>query len=195
MEYHKHRYTPLDRIDETLLSEILRSEGGCQYEERKHPSRSVCGTSGVTGRETRDTNKRCGERNQTGNRCDREGNKYNREVNRCGCGGNRRNSEFSRCEREGNRCDHGDNRCETRDSGNYDGNSLTCELGCGDFDNYKLPDLHGNPLSMVYSPHQKWGNLYEAEHGHSRGTIFKCLDFPFYGASCRGSSSCGCKYR
>ncbi len=41
---------------------------------------------------------------------------------------------------------------------------------------------HGaRPLAMVYSPEQEWRDLYESEMGHERGTIFKELDFPFFG--------------
>ena len=41
---------------------------------------------------------------------------------------------------------------------------------------------HGaRPLAMVYSPEQEWRDLYESEMGHERGTIFKELEFPFFG--------------
>ncbi|MGI6752181.1 MAG: spore coat associated protein CotJA [Anaerovoracaceae bacterium] len=41
-----------------------------------------------------------------------------------------------------------------------------------------LDDL---PLAMAYVPFQKWGTVYEASHGLSRGTIFPDLDLPFEG--------------
>lgn len=41
--------------------------------------------------------------------------------------------------------------------------------------------LGGRPLAMVYSPCQKWRDLYDPETGFSRGTIFKELDLPFLG--------------
>lgn len=45
---------------------------------------------------------------------------------------------------------------------------------------------HGaRPLAMVYSPEQEWRDLYESEMGHERGTIFKELDFPFFGGEAR----------
>lgn len=36
----------------------------------------------------------------------------------------------------------------------------------------------GRPLAMVYSPVQEFDDLYEAEEGLCRGTIFKELDMP-----------------
>lgn len=41
--------------------------------------------------------------------------------------------------------------------------------------------LAGKSLAMVYSPYQKFRELYEPEEGLSRGTIFRELDKPFYG--------------
>lgn len=53
---------------------------------------------------------------------------------------------------------------------------------------FALPDLYGTPLAMVYSPVQRFENLYDPEEGLAAGTIFRDLDFPFYPAGC---SSCG----
>ena len=45
---------------------------------------------------------------------------------------------------------------------------------------------HGpRPLAMVYSPEQEWRDLYESEMGLDRGTIFKELEFPFFGGEAR----------
>ena len=45
---------------------------------------------------------------------------------------------------------------------------------------------HGaRPLAMVYAPVQEWRELYDNETGHARGTIFKELDFPFWGGDVR----------
>lgn len=52
---------------------------------------------------------------------------------------------------------------------------------------FRLPDLAGVPLAMVYSPVQQFADLYEPEEGLERGTIFAALDFPFYPAGCAGS--------
>ena len=46
------------------------------------------------------------------------------------------------------------------------------------------PRLEGNPLAMVYSPHQEWECLYEVEEALRRGTLFKKLDFDFWHGCC-----------
>ncbi len=48
--------------------------------------------------------------------------------------------------------------------------------------------MAGWSLAMVYSPEQPFCDIYEADEGLSRGTIFAALDKPFYGDG-RG---CGC---
>ena len=53
---------------------------------------------------------------------------------------------------------------------------------------FTLPTLCGAPLAMVYSPAQRFDNLYEPEEGLAAGTIFRDLDFPFYPTGC---ASCG----
>ncbi|MEQ3401843.1 spore coat associated protein CotJA [Dorea formicigenerans] len=37
------------------------------------------------------------------------------------------------------------------------------------------------PVTMAYVPWTKWQNIYEAEKGLRRGTIFQDLDKPFRG--------------
>ncbi len=44
-------------------------------------------------------------------------------------------------------------------------------------------------LSMVYPPRQCWRELYNADIGLSRGTIFRELDKPWQ--PCRGGKGCG----
>lgn len=41
--------------------------------------------------------------------------------------------------------------------------------------------LNGMPIAMAYVPWQEWKNLYAAEKGFCRGTIFEDLDKPFLG--------------
>ncbi len=53
---------------------------------------------------------------------------------------------------------------------------------------FTVPDLYGAPLAMVYSPAQRFENLYDPEEGLEAGTIFRDLDFPFYPTGC---ASCG----
>lgn len=45
----------------------------------------------------------------------------------------------------------------------------------------KYDELSGMPLAMAYVPWQEWQNIYEAEKGFHRGTIFEELDKPFKG--------------
>lgn len=46
--------------------------------------------------------------------------------------------------------------------------------------------LDDMPLAMAYVPWQEWQNLYEAEKGFHRGTIFEELDKPFQGVGMGG---------
>lgn len=42
-----------------------------------------------------------------------------------------------------------------------------------------LPDF---PVpAMSYIPYQQWGELYDPLKGYDHGTLFPCLDKPFYG--------------
>lgn len=45
----------------------------------------------------------------------------------------------------------------------------------------RYDELSDMPLAMAYVPWQTWRNLYEAEKGFRRGTIFEELDKPFRG--------------
>lgn len=40
-------------------------------------------------------------------------------------------------------------------------------------------------LAIAYVRWQEFGNVYEAEEGFLHGTIFPCLDKPFYGRRAR----------
>ncbi|MBQ3154313.1 MAG: spore coat associated protein CotJA [Clostridia bacterium] len=40
-------------------------------------------------------------------------------------------------------------------------------------------------LAMSYVPDQSFENLYDETTALSRGTLFRSLDFPFYGAKTR----------
>ena len=35
------------------------------------------------------------------------------------------------------------------------------------------------PPGMAYVPYQQWGDVYEADKGFKRGTVFPVLDLPF----------------
>lgn len=42
----------------------------------------------------------------------------------------------------------------------------------------------GFAVAMTYTPWQRWGEVYQAEKGLDRGTIFPVLDMPFSGRRC-----------
>ena len=52
--------------------------------------------------------------------------------------------------------------------------------------------LEGYPLAMVYSPVQRFENMYDLDTALAAGTLFKALDLPFMGMTvtkggyCRG---------
>ena len=48
-------------------------------------------------------------------------------------------------------------------------------------DNYKTDGFADMPLAMAYVPWQRWQNIYDAEKGFCRGTIFQELDLSFMG--------------
>lgn len=67
----------------------------------------------------------------------------------------------------------------------------SCESQHSSHSGKKTWGLEDYPLASVYAPLQSWRNLYDAEAGLSRGTIFKELDLPFLcgerkGGNCRG---------
>ena len=67
--------------------------------------------------------------------------------------------------------------------------------GCGE-GKARLEDSHHSwglvdyPLAMVYSPVQKWQNIYDGETALVRGTIFEELDLPFLGKCCCEKEGC-----
>jgi hypothetical protein len=81
--------------------------------------------------------------------------------------------------------------CQCDDSCSCENNCQNDNVcGCGLCSDFTAPKLTGVPLAMVYSPYQEWENLYTPEEGHARGTIFKCLDMPFYPTGCFCKSQC-----
>lgn len=51
------------------------------------------------------------------------------------------------------------------------------------------------PIAMVYSPMQKWRELYDPHTALMSGTIFKELDLPFYPTPCKRKESSQCQCR
>lgn len=65
--------------------------------------------------------------------------------------------------------------------------------GCGQMPSTEAPypvchdmrttcdELSSMPIAMAYVPWQEWRNIYEAEKGFHKGTIFEELNKPFCG--------------
>ncbi len=55
----------------------------------------------------------------------------------------------------------------------------------------RMPFPEDAALAIAYVRWQEFGDVYEAEDGYARGTIFPCLDKPFYGRRARyGMQKC-----
>lgn len=53
---------------------------------------------------------------------------------------------------------------------------------------YGISPLPKNPeVAMAYVPYQNAEKVYSAEQGMCSGTMFPCLDKPFYGNKCWGA--------
>ena len=165
MEFHNYN-TPLDRIDESFVKQILSGElehEGISHNKRDdiEVNKSDCGCSSQTG-----TTKTC---------------RYNRRYSRY-------NETFKK--NRSNDCNSGcgckNTRMEVTDKEDSCGDSVNkFECGCGECEGFSSPELSGVPYSMVYSPYQHFDALYECEEALDRGTIFRCLDFPFYPTPCK----------
>ncbi len=141
MEYHNY-HTPLDRIDESFVRELLAGED--------FANTASCG---------------CSDEKINNNR-------YTPKKHNTTCTQARREHSGS---------------CRRRTCDISSGN--TAILGdCAVEGDFNPPKLEGVPYAMVYSPYQSFENLYDEETGFTRGTIFKCLDLPFYPTPCSGAS-------
>ena len=67
-------------------------------------------------------------------------------------------------------------------------NACSCQGGCGEYEGGW--GLSSYPLAMVYSPLQKFHELYEIDVALERGTLFSELDLPFEGGK---TNKGGCK--
>lgn len=73
-------------------------------------------------------------------------------------------------------------------SGNYSSGNYSSDSHYSESTHYKhcekksdCDELHGMTLAMAYIPWQEWQNLYDADQGLHKGTIFSELDKPFLG--------------
>lgn len=174
MEYHNRNLTPRDRLDEEFIRELLELEFD-GYDNGRNASSCSCAAGNGQSRNRGES--RCGSSTGHTGRSISSGN-----TNRCG---ERRRTEqqINVRNEQGTSCGCSENAC-----------------GCGRCEGFRSPRLEGVPLSMVYSPYQEWEALHEVEEALDRGTLFRCLEFPFYHARCSkkscdnsGRSSCGCR--
>lgn len=49
---------------------------------------------------------------------------------------------------------------------------------------YYPPFPENTPIGMAYVPYQQWEEIYNAENGFCKGTVFPSLDYPFMGGDC-----------
>lgn len=174
MEYRKNMRTPLDRVDDAFLRQMLEENAqeirfGEACTQRCHRPFST-------------------EQTGCGCRKDRRGEEHEPEV-RSGCsigicGRNRRADEHDHEFRSGCGC-----RRESRpDEHEHDNTS-----GCGCRNGRTNAVREGHPLAMVYSPSQEWREILEEEEAMVHGTLFRELIFPWYPTACRGDNNCGCQ--
>ena len=97
-----------------------------------------------------------------------------------------------------NSCSSNQNNMASGCNNHHQNQPRTCDSGC-ERPHYRPPencadsishiDMHNIPIGIGYVPWQKWRNVYALCEGLSQGTIFKELDYPFYGCIPNGLCS------
>ena len=97
-----------------------------------------------------------------------------------------------------NSCSSNQNNIASGCNNHHQNQPRTCDSGC-ERPHYRQPencadsishiDMHNIPIGIGYVPWQKWRNVYALCEGLSQGTIFKELDYPFYGCIPNGFCS------
>ena len=97
-----------------------------------------------------------------------------------------------------NICSSNQNNMTSGCNNHHQNQPRTCDSGC-ERPHYRPPencadsishiDMHNIPIGIGYVPWQKWRNVYALCEGLSQGTIFKELDYPFYGCIPNGFCS------
>lgn len=170
------------------MNYMNQSRGNCSSQcntptgNNRHPMDSGCNSSNPRNCGSRcsdnSMNSPCGNQSPCANSCDSNNNtamnpRRNSMMNtRCGnnnspmmntrCGSNNNAMMNTRCN---NRCNNNTSRCEECDPGSSSHND----------------PLAGMPIGIGYVPWQQWSKTYDYCEGLSRGTIFPCLDLPFFG--------------
>lgn len=188
MEYHNYNY-PLDRIDENLVRKLL-SEDFDELSVANKPKhienrRGIEGCRQKANCKNPEFDKHPDKESISCRSDDRRDTRRTCNHKRHDCNVHCEPNKASACRRED--CT---DKCI---SANYCGGSNSV-CGCGECNGFTSPELLGVPLAMVYSPHQVFDNVYGEDEGFERGTIFKCLDLPFYPTPCNNNSfSCECR--
>lgn len=97
-----------------------------------------------------------------------------------------------------NSCSSNQNNIASGCNNHHQNQPRICDSGC-ERPHYRPPencadsishiDMHNIPIGIGYVPWQKWRNVYALCEGLSQGTIFKELDYPFYGCIPNGFCS------
>ena len=173
------------------------TRGGCSCGGNTR-SASGCGCGG----NTRAANSACGARTWQRRNFESSCSKNTRSTSGCGCGGNTRTANsacgartwerrnFNSCggnTRSASGCGcsagfaGGDTVWKNRENGCSCGASRSAERSVCDQGASDSGILEGQSLAMVYSPYQRYEDLYGAKEGLCNGTIFCRLDKPFCG--------------
>ena len=97
-----------------------------------------------------------------------------------------------------NSCSSNQNNIASGCNNHHQNQPRTCDSGCerphdrppeNCADSISHIDMHNIPIGIGYVPWQKWRNVYALCEGLSQGTIFKELDYPFYGCIPNGFCS------
>ncbi len=196
MDYRKDTRTPRDRVDDALLSRLLRetdellADCGCESDSHSHRSgRSARRDTGVSRSYGCDRNraaKRAEERGGGSCVCERnhiDRRSDDRDGNSCGCEHNHIDRRSD--DRDGSSCGCGWNRSARNENHN--------DSSCGCIDRKSMSiQTQGLPLVMSYCPDHEFHELHEDEEALAMGTLFRELNFPFYPSNCSNKCGKGC---
>ncbi len=213
MDYRKDVRTPKDRVDDDLLRRLLSESdellNGCGCDggyaaPTQVENRHSVGSAGFAGRKNnapdtypvrRDNGGSC---TRAARREDTDGSGNGCKDNMCGCGCKNKGCGCARCQNAGH-C--GCKRAADLNGGgcarNEDSDDNLWDHGCINKASLSI-QTQGLPLVMSYAPDQAFHELYEDEEVLANGTLFRELNFPFYGTKCGegcrigGNKNCGC---
>ncbi|MBP3378751.1 MAG: spore coat associated protein CotJA [Clostridia bacterium] len=178
MENRKDNYTPCNRIEDSILTQILRENvPSCKGHVHSNTRSNSCTCRRATSDSRRDNSwNRSGEAYTVR----RDSYSSNSEKVGSSCKVENDSRRVARCE------DNTDARrpCNYNDSAYVNrreesANGECCEKCIGN------SCINGYPVAMVYCPDHEFEDLYSCEEALDRGTLFRILDLPFYPGKCR----------